>query len=169
MSLPADWTDRLFDRLTVVYGHHFLGRWSGMDINAVKADWSRELGFYRDKPNAIRYALEHLPADNPPNVLQFRALCSNAPDDKPLQLPPPPSPDGLRKVAEAMSGQKVGGVTFAELLERHRKLRAEGRQSKAQRDWLKAVEAMSVVEATINSDAPEIPDHLLPPEMRRAA
>ena len=139
-----------------------------MDISAVKADWSRELGFYADKPGAIRYALEHLPADNPPNVLQFRAMCANAPDDKPLQLPPPLNPDGLRRMAGEMASKKIGGVTFAELLERHRKLRDEGLQSPAQKDWLRSVEKTAAADVLFDS-APQIPDHLLPPAMRRCA
>lgn len=79
MSLPEPWVDRIFSRLTLVYGTDFTRRWEGIEPDVVKADWARELSAYQQAPGAISYALENLPADKPPNVLQFKALCMRAP------------------------------------------------------------------------------------------
>jgi hypothetical protein len=102
MSLPAAWVDRIFDKLTLAYGHDFLRKWEGLDMGAVKADWGQELGGYTLNPGALRYALDHLPADKAPNAKQFRGLCMNRPDQKPALLPAPitaPSPDVVEKIA----------------------------------------------------------------------
>lgn len=108
MSLPSNWVDRIFDRLTTVYGHAFLGRWSGLDIDAVKADWGRELSGFQQNPDAIRHGLEHLPPDHPPTVLQFAAACRAAPRAAPKALPAPkPDPE---RVAQALSGLSRGGM-----------------------------------------------------------
>lgn len=170
MSLPSAWIDRIFTRLSTIYGHHFIGRWSGLDIAEVKAEWGEELAFYgaEERAGAIRYALEHLPPDNPPNVLQFRALCRQAPELKPLALPAP-SAEGLKRMANVMSGApRMGGVTFADMLARHRRIRDEGRQSPAQREWLQRVESAGDYAATEAADFQPIPANLLPPEMRQS-
>ena len=80
MSLPNNWVDRIFAKLTLVYGTDFTRRWEGLDVDDVKADWARELAMYQQAPAAIAYALENLPENKPPNVLQFRALCRAAPN-----------------------------------------------------------------------------------------
>lgn len=76
--LPDAWVERLFARLTVVYGHAFLGRWSGLDMAAVKASWAEELSGFSAHPEALQLGLESLPAGEPPTVLQFRDLCRPA-------------------------------------------------------------------------------------------
>lgn len=85
--------DLIFTKCSLVYGRDFLGRWEGLDIREVKADWERELGGLLHSPSAVVYGLDHLPADKPPTVLQFRALCIGAPGDRhvsPTALPAPP-------------------------------------------------------------------------------
>lgn len=116
MSLPATWVDRIFERLTLVYGHQFLGRWSGLDLDAVKADWGRELSAYQQAPQALSYALDNLPAGEPPNVLQFRALCSR----RPVEAPKLPAPDaaGLKRIAGALSVVGAGMESPAEWMAR---------------------------------------------------
>lgn len=89
MSLPAPWVDRLFEKLTLVYGREFLARWDGVPIADVKADWAHELAGFERHPQSIAHALQHLPPDRPPTVLQFRAMCRAAPDSTRPQLPPP--------------------------------------------------------------------------------
>ena len=80
MSLPAAWVDRIFEKLTLVYGQSFLRRWDGLDLAAVKADWAHELRGFAQAPNAIAHGLAHLPTEGPPpTVLQFRQLCVRAP------------------------------------------------------------------------------------------
>lgn len=75
--LPAAWVERIFTRLAVIYGHAFLGRWSGLDLAAVKESWGEELAGLAGRPDAIAYGLENLPAEAP-TVLQFRELCRPA-------------------------------------------------------------------------------------------
>ncbi|MFZ8302542.1 hypothetical protein ACO1K9_13755, partial [Staphylococcus aureus] len=77
------------EKLQLVYGSHFTGRWSGVSIEAVKADWAHELDGMENHPEAIKHALQHLPVDQPPTVLQFRQLCRNAPTPPSKALPAP--------------------------------------------------------------------------------
>ncbi len=81
MSLPADWVDRIFERLALVYGHSFSRRWEGMDAHQVKQVWARELAGYERRPKALQYALQHLPQSEPPTAIAFRLLCVKCPDD----------------------------------------------------------------------------------------
>ena len=98
MSLPISWVDKIFSKLTLVYGRQFLGRWEGLDLDAVKSDWADELSRFQQSPNAIAYALENLPADKPPTVLEFKAVCIRRPDTS-LSLPSPKA-DPERVAAE---------------------------------------------------------------------
>ncbi len=82
MSLPEAWTNRIFEKLILTYGQRFLGLYSGIDLEAVKADWGHELRGYAQSPNALKHALEHLPTEKAPNVLEFRELCRRAPSPK---------------------------------------------------------------------------------------
>lgn len=140
MSLPSAWVDRIFSKLTVAYGHRFLGLYSGIDLEAVKADWGDELTNFQQSPDALRFALEHLPSDNPPNVFQFRDLCRRAPQYAPKALPSPaPDPElakALKQAFKPMSGR--GDKEWA------KKLRARAEQgyrmTKFQRDALAEVE-----------------------------
>lgn len=77
MSLPDAWVERIFDKLTLVYGHQFLSRWDGLKLSDVKADWGRELRGFAQSAKAIAYGLENLPPSKPPTVLEFRAICSS--------------------------------------------------------------------------------------------
>lgn len=86
MSLPEAWVDRIFDKLTLVYGHQFLARWDGMPIADVKANWAQELSRFQQNPSALAYALENLPASKPPTVLEFRAICGSPQAPKSEQL-----------------------------------------------------------------------------------
>ncbi len=90
-SLPEAWVDRIFDKLSVTYGAAWVRKWEGVDGQQVKADWGHELRGFQQAPHAIKHALEHLPPDEPPTVLQFRAMCLKAPQFVTKQLPPPPA------------------------------------------------------------------------------
>jgi len=79
MSLPIPWVTKIFDKLTLIYGKAFKARWEGLSIEDVKADWAQELAGFAENPDAIAYALKHIPADRPPTVLQFKELCRKAP------------------------------------------------------------------------------------------
>ena len=58
MSLPLPWADRIFEKLTLVYGQAFLARWRDLDLDAVKADWAHELDGFERHPKAIAHALQ---------------------------------------------------------------------------------------------------------------
>lgn len=81
MSLPMPWVERIFTKLTMIYGRDFLGRWEGLNIDEVKIDWSHELAGFKNYPDSIAYALKNMPEGiKPPTVLEFRAMCRKAPD-----------------------------------------------------------------------------------------
>lgn len=73
MSMQSSWVEALFTRLTVRYGRAFMAQYEGLDLDLIKSDWADALDGVT--PDRIRFALEHLPADRPPNALQFRSLC----------------------------------------------------------------------------------------------
>lgn len=102
MSLPRSWVDRLFEKLTLVYGRDFLDRWRDLDMDAVKADWAHELAGFKDHPEMLQYALQHLPAGFPPTVLQFREIARKCPPPK-FQPLPAPAVDPA-KVRELLDG-----------------------------------------------------------------
>lgn len=88
-SMPMPWVDKIFDKLTLVYGQTFLRRWADIDLAAVKADWAHELAGFTHHPSSIAWALQHLPADKPPTVLEFRLLARKAPPEVLPQLEAP--------------------------------------------------------------------------------
>ena len=89
MSLPAAWIDKIFTKLTLTYGDEFMRRYGSMPANDVKSNWAHELGGFERMPDAIGYALQYLPAERAPTVLQFRELCRSAPRANELALAPP--------------------------------------------------------------------------------
>lgn len=76
MSLPIEWVEKLFTKLSVNYGVEFLNRYKGIPLVDVKTDWSDVLGGFDGA--AISFALRTLP-DRPPTAQQFRNLCLQAP------------------------------------------------------------------------------------------
>jgi hypothetical protein len=104
MSLPNDWVDAIFRKLTLVYGSAFLKRWEGIEIDAVKADWAHELSGLAKKPEFIKHALENLPVSYPPTVLEFRQLCIGAPTYALPALPKPKAkPEDVARVRELVA------------------------------------------------------------------
>lgn len=99
MSLPLPWVDKIFEKLTLVYGQAFLARWRDLDLDAVKHDWAHELAGFEAHPAAIAHALQALPPDKPPTVLQFRDLARKAPLPELPRLESPPA-DAARVAAE---------------------------------------------------------------------
>lgn len=78
MSLPASWVDKIFTKLALAYGRDFLARWEGLEISDVKTDWGHELAGFSSHPEAIAYALAHLPT-KAPTVIEFRDIARKAP------------------------------------------------------------------------------------------
>lgn len=89
MSTQSPLIDLIFTKLTLIYGRDFTDRYAGLPTPAVKAEWAQSLGGYLNRPEAIRFALENLPASKPPTVLEFRALCARLPEYAPPRLPAP--------------------------------------------------------------------------------
>ena len=84
-QLPAAWIDKIFARLQGIYGREFTGQFAtgmtdGPDpgIQNAKQVWAEELVGFTRFPEAIGYALEHLP-ERAPNCIRFKELCRNAP------------------------------------------------------------------------------------------
>lgn len=98
MALELRWIDRIFDKLTMVYGREFLQRWEGIDLNAVKADWAHELDGFDRFAVGIKYALQNLP-NKPPTVLEFRALARRAPEPEVPRLDSPKANPEIVKAA----------------------------------------------------------------------
>lgn len=92
----------MFAKLTVRYGAAFMRQYADLDPSLVKADWAELLGGFHCRPDAIRYGLENLPPDRPPNAMQFRAMCNLRPDKALPALPAPeskPAPEVMARVA----------------------------------------------------------------------
>lgn len=101
MSLPSAWTDRIFDKLTLTYGQSFLRRWQDIDLNAVKSDWSHELSGFERFPKSIAWALQNLPPEKPPTVLEFRNIARRAPEEDVPRIEP--SIAGKERIAEELA------------------------------------------------------------------
>lgn len=98
MSLPIEWIEDIFAKLALTYGRDFVAQYEGLDLDLVKANWAHELGGFESHPQALALALQNLPSDRPPNVLQFRALCRRMPLP-PAPALPEPEPDPAIKAA----------------------------------------------------------------------
>lgn len=99
MSLPLPWVEKIFQKLTVTFGRDFVGRWEGLNLADVKADWAHELRGFQQNPQAIAYGLEHCLDGKPPTVQEFKAICCRRPDAPLAALPAPPA-DPARVAAE---------------------------------------------------------------------
>lgn len=141
--LDARWVERIFTRMLVRYGTAWTRMWEGVEPEAVKADWSRELA--QCPGHAIGYALEHLPPERPPTVTQFRALCSQRPDSA-VKLLSAPRADPAR-VGEALRVMRAnltvatrtgGRLAWAEAL-KAREERGEPLTLEQRRMWREAL------------------------------
>ncbi len=90
--LPNAWVEKIFARLQGIYGREFTGQFSTGVVNGIdaglenaKATWAEELGGFVKWPEAIAYALEHLP-ERVPNCIKFKELCRMAPRPEPPKL-----------------------------------------------------------------------------------
>lgn len=101
MSLPIEWVEKLFAKLTLNYGVDFLNRYKGIPLVDVKTDWSEELGGFGGE--RIAFALKNLP-DRPPTSSQFRNLCLQAPAAEVPALPEPKAdPERLKRELEKLA------------------------------------------------------------------
>jgi hypothetical protein len=86
--LPLPAIDRLFNRLALTYGSAWVRQWEGLDANTVKSFWAHELSQFTGCLQNIAWALENLP-ERCPNLVQFKALCHQAPAAVKPALPEP--------------------------------------------------------------------------------
>lgn len=96
--------DMVFTKLNLTYGRDFSSRWEGIDMQDVKNDWVHELAGFERNPHAIKYALRNLPDLKPPTVIQFRAICTRAPEGPPSVMldRPAANPEVVRQaIAQA--------------------------------------------------------------------
>ena len=105
MSLPIAWIEDVFAKLALTYGRDFVAQYEGLDLALVKANWAQELAGFDPHPQALALALHHLPADRPPNVLQFRALCRRMPLPPPQALAKPDSDPAIKAAGLAAIAQ----------------------------------------------------------------
>lgn len=141
MSLPDAWVNKIFEELTLVYGHAFLRRWDGLDMVRVKAKWAEELAPFAAAPAALRHALERLPPDLPPTVLQFRDLCLSAPRQPTPTLPlPDADPQRVVQTLAQLQQQRAVGPRDLKAWARELKAREERgeRLTQAQREMSRA-------------------------------
>jgi hypothetical protein len=136
MSLPSRWIDALFSKLTLTYGQEFLRKFEGLPMAEVKADWSETLSGFQQHPQAIRYGLDHLPPEKPPNALQFRDLCRKAPLPRVAAIEAPRTDperlsDELRRIKSMEIGKRGDFRAWAYLLRDREQSQAKGATGRA--------------------------------------
>lgn len=161
--------DAIHARMLVRYGAKWLGMWSGVDPELVKADWSRELsGLSRE---SVLYGLDNLPADFPPTVAQFRVLCVQRPLAEVKQLPRPQAANSrrvaeeLRRLGELLSERGQKPLQWAYDLQ-DAEARGEPLTESQRQAWREAIEVAPM--AAIIGEFKPIPRHVYPPAMREA-
>lgn len=162
MPLPSRTIDAIFARMLVRYGAAWLRMWADIPMEAVKADWANELD--KMSPAHVRYALDHLPADYPPTVAQFRALALNMPEYHRALPAPKSTPSRVAaELARMRSFQaQREPLGWAKALEEREKA-GEPVTEAVRAMWRSAVhDAPSNEPIVFNTIAPE----LLPPGMR---
>lgn len=146
-TIEPDWIDRIHARLLVRYGTAWIRKYAGIEPEVVKDDWERELQAYRMNPRAIWHALEHLPADLPPNATQFAQLCRGVPVVNMRRLPAPVGSSARRAEVVAAAHQIVhtpGTAVRGSVVERLRQDQANGKKlTQFQRILLREDEARS--------------------------
>ncbi|MGF6877387.1 hypothetical protein [Paraburkholderia sp. MM5477-R1] len=74
-SIPEHWVERLFDRMSSIYGSRFLDLWRGIDIAGVKATWREGLASVSDA--GLKRGVAALFHEKyPPTLPRFIELCS---------------------------------------------------------------------------------------------
>lgn len=104
MSLPIEWIEKIFSKLTLNYGVDFLARYKGIPIMDVKTDWSGQLAGMNGP--AIAHALACLP-DRAPTAQQFKNLCLTAPQPEFAKLAAPSAKQDPAVVAAVMTGLRA--------------------------------------------------------------
>jgi len=98
----VNWIQKIFTEFKLIYGPGMISSMLGTDereMMNVMQGWAEKLAYFKDHPTAIKYALENLPKDYPPNLLQFRDICREGikHSPKPLALEHRMTPEQLHK------------------------------------------------------------------------
>lgn len=128
--LPPAWVERIFKRMTGIFGSQKVGSmWNEADLAEVKELWAEQLG--RFKPESIGAALQRLIDSGgngwPPTLPEFVELCRQCSVERSgqaLALPEPrrSKPDGVDLTAAFRGGDPlrwarvVGSLTAARAL-----------------------------------------------------
>lgn len=88
MTMPMKAVDRLFERLAATYGAQWTRQWQDVPMADVKSAWAHELSTFSGSLHRLAWALENLPPKCP-NVIEFKALCRQAPAPDTPRLPEP--------------------------------------------------------------------------------
>lgn len=77
--LPDEWVEKLFAKLTAIYGAKMKNQWDGVDLRLVKAEWGEALAGY--DPKEIKAGLDACrQRDWPPILPEFLKMCRPALD-----------------------------------------------------------------------------------------
>jgi hypothetical protein len=166
MALSQRLIKLVFTRMLVRYGTAWASKWRGVDEEAVHADWAHELDGFGE--TAIRYGLEHLPPDFPPNSAQFKALCINRPEPSiPRLSAPKANPRVVKAIVERLAAaqRKVKPLDWAYALQEREKAgeKLTPTQRLVWRNALAEAPAAGIMEFN------GVPAEALPPGMRGQA
>ena len=99
--------DRLFERLSMTYGIAWDNSIGSAPLNEIKTFWMNQLSSFmqsKESMMSISWALNHLP-ERPPNLVQFKNLCYQAPTVEKPQLPSPPAdPERVKQELAKLAG-----------------------------------------------------------------
>lgn len=115
-----DWIERIFDRLTSIYGQEFSYKWESANPDSLKAEWAETLaGFTAEAIAGALHACRSLKKS--PNLPEFADLCRAAmPPAVPVSSPEPDVPmdkarvvNLISEVADRFSAQQREGAKFS--------------------------------------------------------
>lgn len=114
------WVERIFGRMSAMYGRLFAEMWAGTDLAHVKRAWADDLAPFSGQQ--IAWAMEQCKArELPPTLPMFRGLCQQAPRPEAPALPAPQVPrevaqqraQALRRAAEKVATRPFDGLAWA--------------------------------------------------------
>lgn len=73
-SLPLEWIEKLFNKMSLDYGKRFVDQWAGADPDELFAHWARELATY-SRDELVRGYNALSGRDWPPTLPEFKRMC----------------------------------------------------------------------------------------------
>jgi hypothetical protein len=98
------WIERIFSKLTAIYGDEFTRNWRGIDSDEVKGEWASALGGFEAQDIAAALA-ECRAQPKAPNLPEFSAMCRRHMINRVKVDLPPLTPE--EKAAAAVVAEKV--------------------------------------------------------------